>query len=503
MSVSRSPAPSSIDLSGVPARVAEAVAQVVAVCHEQFRSDPCPEAFEEAELRVRETMNALACELLGAVIEKRDDGASRIERDGQSWFRVAATPRTIMTSLGPLTYRRARYRSGASGSSPVPVDESLGLVDDYLTRPAAQLGLLMMGHCTAREAAAFFAKIGGMTPSVSTLQRLTRTMHERWETLGPETLDSIRDAEGVPHEAVSASVSLDGVMVPLRAGEDGRAEASWREAACGTVSFHDARGERLKTLYLGRMPESGKVTLKAQLASEVAHIRQLRPDVRIVAIADAAADNWTFLETLSPETEVIDFWHACEHLRTASDHAVASDWFERYREVLRHDPCGVDKVIRALRHLRDSAKPDRAEIERELAFFRKHRRACAPRGRGRRHRLRRGRGGQQDPGDPAHEALRHALADRRRTGCADLPRPDQIRSLRPGMEGHHRRNRHTGQRQHQSLCRHRHRCLNSMNEAPAINAIRDSHPARARPLCSPGVSRCCWRKASSPAPSLR
>ena len=373
MSVSRSRAPSSIDLSGVPARVAEAVAQVVAVCHEQFRPDPCPEAFEEAELRVRETMNALACELLGAVIEKRDDGASRIERDGQSWFRVAVTAKTIMTSLGPLTYRRARYRSGASGASPVPVDESLGLVDDYLTRPAAELGLLMMGHCTAREAAAFFAKIGGMTPSVSTLQRLTRTMHERWEILGPETLDSIRDAEGVPHEAVSASVSLDGVMVPLRAGEDGRAEASWREAACGTVSFHDARGERLKTLYLGRMPESGKVTLKAQLASEVAHIRQLRPDVRIVAIADGAADNWTFLETLSPETEVIGFWHACEHLRTASGHAVASDWFERYREVLRHDPCGVDKVIRALRHFRDSAKPDRAEIERELAFFRKHR----------------------------------------------------------------------------------------------------------------------------------
>ena len=169
-----------------------------------------------------------------------------------------------------------------------------------------------------------------MTPSVSTLQRLTRTMHERWETLGPETLDSIRDAEGVPaSRRVSASpVSLDGVD-GAAAGRrwTAVAEASWREAACGTVSFHDARGERLKTLYLGRMPESGKVTLKAQLASEVAHIMgQLRPDVRIVAIADAAADNWTFLETLSPETEVIDFWHACEHLRSdrASDHAALS-----------------------------------------------------------------------------------------------------------------------------------------------------------------------------------
>ena len=131
-----------------------------------------------------------------------------------------------------LTYRRARYRSGASGASTVPVAYSLSLVDDYLTRPAAELGLQMIGHSTAREAAAIFAKIGSMTPSVSTLQRLTRTMHERSEIFGPETLDSIRDAEGVPHEAVSASVSLDGVMVPLRAGEDDRAEASWREAVC-------------------------------------------------------------------------------------------------------------------------------------------------------------------------------------------------------------------------------------------------------------------------------
>ena len=255
----------------------------------------------------------------------------------------------------------------------MPVDESLGLIDDYLTRPAAQLGLMMMGHCTPREAEEFFAKMGGMTPSVSTLQRLTQSMHERWESIAPETLASIRAAEDIPADAVSASVSLDGVMVALRAGEGGCAEACWREASCGTVSFHDAKGKRLKTLYLGRMPESGKVRLKAQLASEVAHIRRVRPEIRIGAVADGAADNWTFLESLSPETEVIDFWHACEHLRVASDHAVAPHWFEKHREILRHDPRGVAKVIRALCYLRDSAKGDRAEIERELAYFRKHR----------------------------------------------------------------------------------------------------------------------------------
>ena len=376
MAVSPPPAPSSIDLSGLPPRVVEAAARVLALCREELRSEPRPEAPEEVELRVREATNEFARDVMGAVIENRDDGASRIERDGQSWFRVAVTPKTIMTSLGPVTYRRARYRSGASGASPVPVDESLGLVDDYLTRPAAELGLLMMGHCTAREAAAFFAKTGAMTPSVSTLQRLTLSMHECWESLGPEALGGIREAEGIPQDATTASVSLDGVMVPLRPGEDGRAEASWREAACGTVSFHDADGKRLKTLYLGRMPQSGKLTLKAQLASEVAHIRRARPEIGIVAVADGAADNWTFLETLSPETEVIDFWHACEHLQTASDHAVALGWFEKYREILRHDPRGVAKVIRALRHLRDAAAtPNFAAIEHIAA----HCEPCSPR----------------------------------------------------------------------------------------------------------------------------
>ena len=373
MPVSQSLTPASIDLSDLPAEVAEAVGQVVEFCREQAGSDRSAEAFETVETGLRDAMNGLGCKLLGGCAESRDDGASRIERDGQCWFRVAATPKTIMTTLGPVSFRRARYRNGASSASLVPVDESLGLIDDYLTRPAAQLGLMMMGHCTAREAEEFFAKVGGMRPSVSTLQRLTLSMHERWESIAPEALDTMCGAEDIPPDAVTAPVSLDGVMVALRAGEDGRAEACWREASCGTVSFHDAKGNRLKTLYLGRMPESGKVTLKAHLASEVAHIRRARPEIRIGAIADGADDNWTFLESLSPETEVIDFWHACEHLRVVSDHAVAPHWFEKHREILRHDPRGAAKVIRALCYLRDSSKGDRAEIERELAFFRKHR----------------------------------------------------------------------------------------------------------------------------------
>ena len=102
MAVSPPPAPSSIDLSGLPPRVVEAAARVLALCREELRSEPRPEAPEEVELRVREATNEFARDVMGAVIENRDDDASRIERDGQSWFRVAVTPKTIMTSLGPV-----------------------------------------------------------------------------------------------------------------------------------------------------------------------------------------------------------------------------------------------------------------------------------------------------------------------------------------------------------------------------------------------------------------
>ena len=80
----------------------------------------------------------------------------------------------------------------------MPVDECLCLIDDYLTLPAAQLGVMMMGHCTAREAEEFFAKMGAMTPSVSTLQRLTLGIRERWESIGPQMLETVYGAEHIP-----------------------------------------------------------------------------------------------------------------------------------------------------------------------------------------------------------------------------------------------------------------------------------------------------------------
>ena len=117
---------------------------------------------------------------------------------------------------------------------------------------------------------------------------------------------------------------------------------------------------RQKTLSFG--PEAGKATLKAQLAEEIAHVRKVRPE--LVAVADAAPDNWTFLEKLRPDERAIDFFHAI----SARFPTVATDWYEKYRAARRRRRRRQGRAISATRRRRN-----RRFSGANSGFFRKHR----------------------------------------------------------------------------------------------------------------------------------
>ncbi len=212
-----------------------------------------------------------------------------------------------------------------------------------------------------------------MTPSASALQDPARAVHERRSAAGDAAAEQVREAEGIPGAAASAAVSLDGVMVPMRPGEDGRAEACWREASCGTASFLDREGTRLAGVCLARMPEAGMTGLKARLLGEVARIREVRPDLVLAAAAGGALSSREFLAKPDPHAEVLDVWHALEHLHVAAQSARDPDrWFRKRRGVLMNEHGGVERVIRAMRCLRDSCGRGRGDVERELEYFRRN-----------------------------------------------------------------------------------------------------------------------------------
>jgi len=149
----------------------------------------------------------------------------------------------------------------------------------------------------------------------------------------------LRAQESVPHEAAVLVMSVDGVTLRMKDG-DRRAKrdlpgkhasgpSGYKEVGCGTVAVYDAEGERLQTVRYGRMPEPSKVSLQQQLEAEVASVLAVRPDLKRVLLSDGAKDNWRLLAEVDQacglpaqaSIEIVDFCHACDHLKEGCDAA--------------------------------------------------------------------------------------------------------------------------------------------------------------------------------------
>lgn len=73
-------------------------------------------------------------------------------------------------------------------------------------------------------------------------------------------------------------------------------------------------------------PEPGKRSLKRRLTDEVMSLLKRRPDLRVIAIADAAVDNWPWLKTLTPDVSLIDAWQYAEFRTMPNSAKLARFW---------------------------------------------------------------------------------------------------------------------------------------------------------------------------------
>jgi hypothetical protein len=349
------------------------------------------EAFEH---KLHELFAAAESEAVGEELEKFDLDAPEIRVDGVRHRRVLRCSQTYQTASGPVAVERSLYSTRQDGERAVcPLELRSGVIEGFWTPLAAKQAAWAVAHLVPREAAEMFERLGGMKPSRSVLDQLPKQISERWEICRPTFEEILRGEELVPEEAAIVAVSLDGVMVPMKDGQrQAKREATaavgkqvrgpfgYQEAGCGTLTLYDRFGDRLRTTRLGRMPESKKVTLKEMLQLELAAVLKARPDLKIVKIADGAPDNWTFLSQDLPRGfEIVDFYHATEHLQAALEAAYGEgsqkcqSQFVKLRHVLRHESRGATKVIRALIHLRDR-HPRSRKIAAALGYFRRNRR---------------------------------------------------------------------------------------------------------------------------------
>lgn len=385
-----SPAPTPFDadhLQSLPlADLPQALAAILAACAQAGAS--CV-PFDRLEPQVCLAMAAIARRALACALESFDLDMPHV-RDGDTALRrVYRGQAPYLTQAGEVRVTRSLYRVCASDDTATicPLERNTGVIAGYWTPAAAKLATFALTMLTPTNAQALFARAGQMSPSRACLARVIEPIHQIWEHERMDFEYDLTKDDPIPQQACVIAASLDGVMLPMNNGnkpkrkaeakaqeKSGSGPIGYKEAGCATLSLYDSDGERLKTLYYGRMPQAHKDDVKDWLYEEVKRMKAQRPDLRLVGIADGAKDNWSCLrDDLQCDTLTLDFYHATEHLKVAcdanfKDKKKSSAAYEKWRQILLVEEQGVSEVIKILNkwHKR---KPKNKVIAREWQYF--------------------------------------------------------------------------------------------------------------------------------------
>lgn len=352
--------------------------------------------FGEFEVAVRCVIHELGQEIIASQMIRYDVTVPEVSVGDVAYRPNLRSKQTYMTSCGPVQIERQLYvaRHGG-GRSICPLEKRIGIIGGFWTPRAGEEACQLVADVTPGRAETLLRELTGMRPSKTSLDRVAKTVSTEWESHREEFEKELRASTVIPEEAATVAVSLDGVMAPMRpeskAGDlatdrplkerrkrSGGPEG-YREVGCATMTFYDSGGERLSTVRWGRMSEAKKATLCAEIGNELESVLQSRPDLRVAKLSDGAESHWDFLSGLEPEgDEILDFYHAASHLKTALDAAYgegstkSAAVFENKKVILKNDPDGVDQVVRSLSHLQTRRKGRRV-VRRVVRYFRKNR----------------------------------------------------------------------------------------------------------------------------------
>jgi hypothetical protein len=321
--------------------VGEAVEAMVAQITAAWRSTDGGQAVAYGEIEAQLAAGAAAIERAGhqAVLQGLDVAQPRVRIDGQAYVAVGRYAATYYTLAGPVEVTRTLYRAvGDRNAKTVnAVSLRVGAVDEVWLPGVAQAMGYLLQQGTAREAAATARVMGRMPYARTSFERVGHAVSAQY--LGRQaTIDAeLSEAYELPPQAVSVSVALDRVSLPMEEAvtqAEGAPAAEqparqvvrqYRMAYCATVTLHDGEGQALHTLRYGRMPQGDIEQLCVGLAAEVRTLLRKRPTLQVMLLADGAPELWTRLDralnkkTLGvPVHRLVDFWHVVEKLGKAA-----------------------------------------------------------------------------------------------------------------------------------------------------------------------------------------
>jgi hypothetical protein len=310
--------------------------------------------------------------------------------------------RTVETRFGPVKIRRTRGWCARCKQWRFPADGALRLGETGTASPALQeAAAMLVAQMPVADAAAILERLTGVKCSPSTLDREARRQGRRAEQQREQDNAAVQDWQrllevaqraqaAAPAQPFTMVIEIDawnirerdqwGQTKPLR--EAGQAPSRWHWVYGATVFRLDQRGQtaggRPVISERGYVMTRGGVDALRQMLWAEAVRRGLLEAENVLVVADGAVWIWNVAaDRFGGAHELLDFYHACQHLWTVAEAvygegtAEARAWVEPLVQQLRAGKAA--KVIRRLEELELRSEASTVEtVTRERQYFQSH-----------------------------------------------------------------------------------------------------------------------------------
>jgi hypothetical protein len=357
----------------------------------QWAHDHPDADLDQREEQVLQQGRALLATLLALVAAAAAPRTAGRCPHGGAWepqLAARARPREVLSRAGLLPIARQLFTCAGCGGSWAPLDRVLGLEPYQRMTHGLRHWLVELGaDLPFRRAAGRLLSLTGVAVGAETIRAHTEAVGTALEAAQQAAIRHVErtrePAEPVAPAPGHLLVEADGVMVHFPDG--------WREVKVGVVAGYRG-GELVAPSYVAA--KEGAERFGPRLLAEAArrgaldvvawHSRLVGPGLallRAVAVlGDGAAWIWNLAaEHFGQRVEIVDFYHAAEHVWAVANafygqgSGKATRWAERQLHRLKHQ--GPGPLLRALR----VAKPRQAEAREVLRTERGYFRANAAR----------------------------------------------------------------------------------------------------------------------------
>jgi len=283
-------------------------------------------------------------------------------------------PKWIQTLAGPVRITRAYYYCRHCKSGQTPWDARQGLTGLQWTPGVKALVGQFVGRLTYAETRELLELTTGLKIVESCAETISAELGPNLRAQDEQTRAAVFDGDVLPllPEAVQRLyVAVDGTHVHI--------DGDWHEMKAGVIysGEPDAEGidQAADSYYVAAQETAEQFGERMYAAAVLRGVEQAHEQV---VSGDGAEGIWNLAAHHFPRaTQIVDYWHACEHIWTLrrqlySDRSAAGDrWAREHCRKLRET--GPNSLLRSLRRMK-APTPEAAELIRiETGYFTRHR----------------------------------------------------------------------------------------------------------------------------------